>query len=237
MNKISINKQTLEELYRKYKDYLIPIVSIIVCFFLLVFITIPQIGILSEKQQQYNLEKTKLQILTNNYNILSVLDDKTLDSQLALVVGTLPSEKNFSSIINSVNIAANKSGIFLGDYEFKVGDLSKTPIGKKVPTLELMLSINGGAIETIRFVNELHNSLPIAESTNIQVNNNRSTITVVFYYKPFIEVKDNSLPITALSKNYLDIINQLSLWNNPQMLQILPTSNASQSASSSSGPF
>lgn len=236
-NKISLNKLTLEQLYVKYKDYLIPILSIIICFFLLVFITIPQIGILSEKQQQYNLEKTKLQILTNNYNVLSGLNDITLNSQLALAVGVLPSGKNFSSVLNSINLAANKSGVFLGDYEFQVGDLSKIPLGKNVPALELTLSINGGVNETVKFVNELYNSLPIAEVTNITVSNNRSSIIAIFYYKPFADNKNNSSPVTALSKNYLDTINQVSSWNNPQVLEIISSLNASQSASPNSAPF
>lgn len=235
--KISLDRLTLEELYKKYKDYLIPVLSIIICFFLLVFITIPQIGILSEKQQQLTTEKTKLHILTNNYNVLAGLDDFTLDSQLALTVGALPSSKNFTSVLNSINLAANKSGVFLGDYEFQVGDLSKISPGKNIPTLELTLFINGGVNETVKFVNELYNSLPITEVTNIEVNNNRSSITAVFYYKPFADVKDNSLPINSLSKNYLDIISKMSVWNNPQVLNILPSINVSQSASPSAMPF
>lgn len=237
MKKISLDKLTLEQLYRRYKDYLIPILSIIICFFLLVFITIPQIGILSEKQQQYNLEKTKLKALTNNYNILLSLNDTTLDSQLALTVDALPSSKNFTSILNSINLAANKSGVFLGDYEFQVGDLSKPPLGKNIPALELTLFINGGANETVKFVNELYKSLPISEATDIGVNNNRSSVTTIFYYKPFTDTKDNFLPINSLSKNYLDIITEISTWNNPRVLEILPSINASQSASSSFSPF
>lgn len=235
--KISLDRSTLEQLYRKHKDYLIPIISIVICFFLLVLITIPQIGILSEKQQQYNSEKTKLQSLTNNYNILSNLNDATLDLQLALTVDALPSNKNFTGILNSINLAANKSGIFLGDYEFQVGDLSKVPLGKNVPVLELTLSINGGVSETVKFVNELYKSLPIAEVTSIGVNNNRSSITAIFYYKPFADTKDNFLPINSFSKNYLDIISEVSTWNNPRVLEILPPLNASQSASVNFSPF
>lgn len=237
MKKINIDRLALEQLYKKYKDYLVPILAIIICFFLLVSITIPQVGILSEKQQQYNLEKTKLQILTNNYNILAGLNDITLNSQFGLALNALPSTKSFTGILNSISLAANKSGVFLGDYEFQVGDLSKFPTGKNVPSLELTLFINGGASETTRFVNELYNSLPISEVTNIQVSNNRSSVIAIFYYKPFASTKDSYLPIAPLSKNYLEIINKISLWNNPQVLQNFPSSNSTQSASPSSAPF
>ncbi len=119
-SKISLDRLTLERLYKKHKDYLIPIVTIIVCFILLLQVTIPQIGFLSAKQEEVSVEKAKLKILNNNLNILSNLNDSTLNSQFALATAALPVEKNFAGILNTINLAASKAGVFLGDFEFQV---------------------------------------------------------------------------------------------------------------------
>lgn len=235
--KISIDRLTLERLYKKHKDYLIPIVTIIVCFILLVQITIPQIGILSQRQEDVGAERKKLDNLTNNLNLLSGLNDYTLDSQLSLSVSALPPEKNFASVLNTISLAAGKAGVFLGDFEFQVGDLSKIPPGKKAPSLSLALFVNGGVGGTLRFINELDRSLPLAEVLNIEVNNTSSTVTVVFYYKPFVNITDSTLPLSPLSKTYTDTLKEISTWNNPGVIELPTSPVASESGLSPTSPF
>lgn len=234
--KISLDKLTLQEFYNKNKDYLIPIVTIIVCFFLLVLVTIPQIGFLSGRQREISLEKIKLATLNNNLNILSNLDDSTLNSQFELAVSALPIEKDFESVLNAINLAASKTGIFLGDFEFQVGDLSKISPGKIAPSLQLTLLINGGVSGAVSFVNELYRSLPLSEVSNIQVSNKNSTVLINFYYKPFAGVSDNTLPLSKISKPQSDTLKEISSWNNSQPLQQIVPSVASKSATPSS-PF
>ncbi|HZQ29657.1 MAG TPA: hypothetical protein VFA93_01095, partial [Patescibacteria group bacterium] len=145
MNKLSLDKETLILLYRKHKDYIVSVAIIIVCFILLIQVTIPQIADLSVRQQEVKTERDKLNSLSNNLSILSSITQDSLDQELSLTTSALPIEKNFTGILNSVTISANKSGVFLGDYEFQVGDLSKTTvIGKSLPSLQLSLSVNGG---------------------------------------------------------------------------------------------
>ena len=234
--KINLDKLILQQLYKKNKDYLIPIITIIVCFILLVQVTIPQIGLFSKKQAEISTERIKLETLNNNFSILSCLDDSTLNSQFDLAVLALPSEKKFESVLNAINLAASKTGVFLGDFEFQVGDLSKTGPGKIAPSLKLTLLINGGASETVSFVKELYKSLPLSEVSDIQVNNKNSTISISFYYKPFASVSDNTLLLSKISKPQLDLLNEISSWNNYQSLQLNATPTATKSATATS-PF
>lgn len=236
MNKIIVDKSTLLLLYRKHKDYIVPIVTIVVCFILFLKVTIPVLNNLSAKEQEVKLEKQKLETLKNNLKILNELNESVLGSQLSVANDALPSTKNFAGVLNAVSVSANKAGIFLGDYEFQVGDLSQTitPL-KGLPSLQLSLVTNGNANATAKFVDELYNSLPVSEVISIEVNGSRATLSTVFYFKPFAQGKtDEYLPLSTLSKSDLDIIKEISSWNNPQLLEeIIPVVKPSPVATSS----
>lgn len=227
--------KTFEELYARNKNYIVPILIIVVCFFLLIQITIPQLTTLSQKQQEERNEKSKLNTLNKNSEILSKLNDATLDSYLQLMIDALPLEKNFAGIINSINLSANKAGIFLGDYEFVVGDLSKVSPGKNAPTLEVVLSVNGGVAPTAKFISELYKSLPVTEVTSVVVTGDRSTVTAMFYYKPFVGDTDTVNPLSDLNQSQLDLIRQMFTWNNSRIAEQV-TFVSTQSAIPSS-PF
>lgn len=221
MQQIGIDRSTINLLYQKHKDYIVPIAIIVVCFLLLIKITIPQIDNLSVKQQEVKFEKEKLTTLKNNLKILSNLNESTLDSQLSTVSDALPEGKNFAGVLNSISISANKAGVFLGDFEFQVGDLSKSATPSQgLPNLQLSLATNGNVSATSRFINELYKSLPISEITSIEVNSNRAVLNTFFYYKPFPKIPtDKSFPLSSLSKADLDTIAEISSWNNPRVLE------------------
>lgn len=236
MNKVfGLELQTFQELYLKHKNYIVPVLIIVVCFILLSQVTIPQVDFLSQKLQEENVERAKLNTLNKNLEILSSLNDSTLDSQLQLATDALPIEKNFAGIVNTVNLSANKAGVFLGDYEFTVGDLSKVGPGKNAPSLELVLAVNGGAAPTGKFVSELYKSLPVAEVTSIVVTGNRSTVTAIFYYKPFVGQSDTTSPLPSLTQDKVSLIRELSAWNNPRILEQI--NFVATSSATSSSPF
>lgn len=236
MTKFEIDSSSIKYLYKKHKDYVVPIVTIIVSFILFLQITIPTLNNLSAREQEVKFEREKLTTLRSNLKVLSALNELSLDLQLSVAADALPSDKNFAGVLNAVSISANKSGIFLGDYEFQVGDLTKTvtPL-KGLPSLQLSLITSGDANATARFVEELYRSFPISEVTNIEINGNRATLSTVFYYKPVALGKtDEYVALSNLSKEDLDTIKDLSTWNNPRVLEeiapLIP--QASPSASS-----
>lgn len=231
MNKISLDSELVRTLYEKYKEYLLPLAIILASIILLVKITIPQFNELLNIQELKNEEKKKLVVLKNNLNTLSNLDDKTLDSNLAITSDALPSGKDFASVLNAVSISSDKTGVFLGDYEFQVGDLSKDTPGAKYPSLELTLIASGEVRSLLRFVDELYRSVPVSEVLNLEMNNNRAVITVVFYYKPFLgKAPSPNFPIQEESEKNLSTISTISSWNNQKTLSEFVPVTSSPSA-------
>lgn len=213
--KYNLDSVALRLLYLKYKEIIAPISIIIVALVLFISITIPQINSLLTAGERNKSDLDRLTILKNNLNLLSATEDKTLDSYSQLINTALPNHKDFEGVLNAVSVASKKAGVTLGNYEFKVGDLSKIDEEGGFPNLKLNLTVSGSIINVNSFMKELEKTLPISEITEINISNNFSNITAVFYYKAsqLFTYNDNS-PIPPISNQDSTIINKLSSFSN-----------------------
>ncbi len=215
--KVNIDSAMMKFLYVKYKQYLLPAGVIAVCAFLFIFVIIPQFQNLLSAQQQAKVEANKLAILRNNLNLLSNLDETQLNTQLQIVSTALPPGKDFAGILTAVSIAANRSGVSLGDYQFQVGDITKPqePGAVSFPYLKLVLTINGGINGVTGFITELYKTAPLSEVTSVRVSSATSEVTAYFYFRPFPPLGFNdNVPVTIVSPQGLATITNLSSWNN-----------------------
>lgn len=232
--KVNIDSTTFWFLYRRYKEYLLPVGVIIACILLFLLVIIPQFQNFLDNQQQAKTESNKLIILKNNLNLLNNMNESQVDSQLQIVSAALPPNKDFEGILNGISVAADKTGVFLGDYEFQVGNITKPSLSiQSFPSLQLTLSINGGVSGVTRFMGELYKTVPLSEITAVKVSNATSEITILFYYKPFPPIGfDNSVPINSVSQEGLSTVSKLSSFNNVGGVSqaVLQSSPASSSA-------
>ncbi len=214
--KVNIDSATFWFLYRRYKEYLLPVGVIFACILLFLLVIIPQFQNFLDIQQQIKAESNKLVILKNNLNLLTNMDEPQMDAQLQIVSNTLPPNKDFEGILNGIAVAANKAGVFLGDYEFQVGDITKPSLNiQSFPSLQLSLTISGGVNGVTRFMTELYKTVPLSEITGVKVTNTTSEIIILFYYKPFPPLGFNSsAPINPVSQEGASIVSNLSSWNN-----------------------
>ena len=232
MKKINIDSTVFLFIYRKYKDYLLPAGVIAVCILLFLLVIIPQFQIYVDTQAQVKVESKKLLILKNNLNLLSSVNESQMDSQFQIASIALPPNKDFEGILNGISIAANKAGVFMGDYNFQVGDINKTALNiKSYPFLQLTLTVNGGIVGVTKFMKELYKTLPLSEVTDVTISSATSQVIVVFYYRPFPALGFNSsLPISLVSQEGVNTINDLSKWNNifrEQPVNIQPVASSS----------
>lgn len=214
MNPININD--LRHLYFKYREYLIHSGVILVCIILFIVVIIPQIKNLVQAIQNAEKNQKGIEILKNNVNFFSNLNDEKLDSEVKIVTSSLPAEKDFILILRSLSNVSSKARVSLGDFNFKIGELStKSAQTTQKPSLSLSIILNGDARDTSRFLNELAKTLPLSEVTDIQVGSNQSTLNVHFYYKPFSKVVfDNEMPVSQRSKKNQEVMGLLSSWYN-----------------------
>lgn len=236
-NKVAIDSTRLRLLYERNKPYLIPIFVIIACFLIFLTIIVPQIQDLFKFSQEAKNRADKLLTMKNNLTILSGISETTLDSELQLASTALPSGKDFDGILTAISLASQRSGVSFGNFEFQVGDLSKVEDkGGQIPFLKLNLSINGSMKAMSAFLDEISKTLPLSELENVDLSNGLSSITTVFYYKPFPRLNyDDSLPIILFSKKETDLLKRLSTFNASQ--QMLIENVPVLSTPSASSPF
>ncbi|MEX2013277.1 MAG: hypothetical protein WD967_02635 [Candidatus Levyibacteriota bacterium] len=215
MNK-NVDIQMLKALYAAHKQYSVPAFIMLVSFFLIFFALIPQFQDLLITFSQRDEAAQKLQILKDNLNLLRTTDEVDLDSRLALSLRALSSEKDFESVLTTISSVANRSGVSVGNFEFKVGDLSGSTSGSDpLPSLGITLILNDGVNGASRFMANLAESLPLSEVKKVDVNTDFTTLSLVFYYK--------SLPITKIpldarippiSVKQSELLDKLLSWDN-----------------------
>ncbi|HZJ18551.1 MAG TPA: hypothetical protein VFD45_02960 [Patescibacteria group bacterium] len=234
---INIDKEVITVLYKKNKEYFLPLGIIIICVALFIFVIIPQIYSLFDLQKKSKQEFEKLNVLKTNYTNLLNINDATLTSQYNVTSSVLPVGKDFAGILNAVSIAASKAGLSLGAFEFSVGDLSKPPTSvKKFPILELTLNLEGDTNGASRFIKELYKTAPISEIINVKTNYNSVNATINFYYKAIPPVNFNEqTPLKMLSGADLTVLSGISKWANTERQIISPS--ASSSGGFNANPF
>lgn len=207
--KVNLNAEVLKILYAENKEFLVPVGVIFVSILLLIFFIVPQINGFFQKQSQIPAKREKLANLQKSASSLSLTNDLVLDKDLKIVSSALPPSKDFAAILNAISGAASVAGVALGDFEFQIGDISKTntqPTG--TPSIEISLNITGSVETTVSFVKELKKTIPISEIAGVKSSGSFAAIELVFYYKPFppqgVTDPEKIRPINQESQKMID---------------------------------
>lgn len=209
--KFSLDPITVRLFYLKYRAIIVPLSIIVACLILFVAIIIPQVNGIFTAGEKNKSDLDRLKIVKNNLNLLNNTSDETLDSYFHLVESALPNHKDFEGVLDAVSVASQRSGVTLGNYEFKVGDLSKIEEEGKFPNLKLSLNITGSVRNVSNFMEELSKTLPLSEITEVNIGENFSNISVVFYYKASQAFTYNdSSSLTPISAKDISILNTLA---------------------------
>lgn len=209
--KITLDQSFLRILYLRYKNFLLPSILAIIALIIIIKILLPQISLFLELKTKTKESEKKVAILRSNYNFISNLNEYNVNSDLDLVSSSLPTEKDFSAILNSISVSSNNSGVVLSDYSFTVGNLSLESAEVKTDSfVQINLEASGDTFSLINFLFELSTKLPLSESVSLKLGSSKSLVTVYFYQKPFYKIPfDLFSPIRQRSKEELEILEKL----------------------------
>lgn len=212
--KLSFDKGTFGILYERYREYIMPVATLFICAALIVGVVVPQIQEFVVTLNQAKEMQREILVLKSNVQFLTDLNDSTLDTSVKIVSLALPPEKDFAGILNAITAASARAGVSLGDFSFAVGELStKSAQVTPQPSIQVVLTVNGGVLSTQRFIRELSKTMPLSEVLNAVISGNSSTLTTVFYYRVFPPIKfDGRMPLSGLSQSEEQLLNKLSSW-------------------------
>ena len=240
-------QNSLRFTYYRYKDspyysFIILFVVICVCFILIFNIIIPQVYNWFSIRDEVIATQERMNIHRRNLDFISLQINKTtLENNRQLTLRALPVDKDFGDIINAVAISAVKAGVSVDDFNFSPGQISKAEVnpvknGLILSSIKVTLSLTGGVKETGKFIAEINKMLPVNEVENIDISNNKSTISLVFFSKTYkASVIREDEPIKAISANNGRLLGTLSEWNSN--MNALSAGNQLPQASSEAVPL
>lgn len=203
--KVSMDQLVVKELYYRYRDFITPVGVICICLFTVWVVILPQIQNWFGMQQEVATDVQQIQILKQNLNAITQMNDTTLNSLLTISSSALPTTKDFSAMVNALNTAALAAGTQIGDYTFQIGNVAgvipNTPTGVGPTSLQLSVTIPG-TIQTMKeFVRNLKKSLPLSDVISVSQNTDSTiTVIVVFYYAPLPKITfHDTLPLTIIA--------------------------------------
>lgn len=213
--KINADFKSLKFIFDKSKPYIISVAVILISIILFFQFVIAQFSVLFKAQKEVKESSLKLEILKENLSVLANINEGTLDSQLKILNSALPLNKDFIGILNSIYFAAQATGVNLGGFSFKVGDISKSENGDNFPAVKLSVPINSGVSAINSFIKKISETLPLSEVYFVKVGDVSSTVGLSFYYKP-LNIADYSqdVRVNPVSQKVLTLVGQLSKFKN-----------------------
>ncbi|MDZ4228097.1 MAG: hypothetical protein U1E54_02520, partial [Candidatus Levybacteria bacterium] len=173
----------------------------------------------------------RIEALKANLDVLTNINEETLDLQLKTLSLALPLNKDFFGILNSVYSTAQKTGVDLGSFSFKIGDIAKSESGDNFPVIKLSAPINSGVIAINSFVETISKTVPLAEVYSVKIGNISSTVSLSFYYRPLsVSNYSQDVRISPISQKGLELVNQLGKFENAQSFLESPEPVATSSA-------
>lgn len=229
-----VDSAVIKILYRKYKSYVIPVIAILVCWYVFFQFVVPQIQSFLAVKSTVDTNEQILAVMTQNYNTIASLDSTKLDQQLTIANDALPAEKDFAGILNAISNAAGISGAIVNDYSFELGDLTNTPTGlASNQTVQLALTLKGTIEQAKKFLKALDKQLPISQVTSINiVSSSAISVGANFFFStastPLFNATQPLPVITSGEKKLLQTLSQNAGVSAP--LPIIPTQSSTSSA-------
>ena len=154
--KVNLNAEILKTIYEENKEFLLPIGVIFTSILLLIFFIFPEFNGYFQKREAVLMEQEKLNNLKESLSAISSIDDSILSQDLEIVSRALPPNKDFAAILNAISQAASVTGVSLGDFEFQIGDITKTnTTPASTPSIKISLNITADTLSTVAFLKKL----------------------------------------------------------------------------------
>lgn len=212
--KISVDLKSIKFIYNKNKSYIFPVVVILISLILFVQFVIPQFGALQAAKKEANELSLKIEALKANLEILSNIDENILDSQFRIVTLALPMSKDFIGILNSIYSVAQKTGVSLGNFSLKIGDLAQSGSGDNFPAVKLLVPVNSDIVAINSFIEQISKTMPLVEVYSATIKGASSRIGLSFYYKSLdassFSQADRVSPVSQKGLTLIDQLKKLS---------------------------
>lgn len=189
-----MNKQGLSKFYSNYQLYIFPIIIIISCLILIIFIIFPQTAKLISNSRLEKEIKNKSQALEAKASVLESYDEKDLSNKVDISLYSYPAERDFASVLGLLQQLTIQSGfniltLSLGggignkygnseSYSVKaevlgpkttftnlINSIENSNRIMRISSIDITTSKDNGVIDTVLGIEVLYSSLPSSFGT------------------------------------------------------------------------
>ncbi|HSX08909.1 MAG TPA: hypothetical protein VLF93_02040 [Candidatus Saccharimonadales bacterium] len=241
-NEAWIGKKGFRYWYYKFRDselysFTTVLITMVICLGLVIYWIIPELNNWFSIRDEVVSTKQHISTLQQNIDFMNSLNKDALNQQLQVATNTLPADKDFGAILDSISNASANSGVALNDYSFQVGDIAsssalpaKDATGNGFSSVQVVVIVNGTFGQLRNFIKSLENSFPLSQVNIVDGGQGSLSISILFYQKPFpYDTFSAETPIAPLSEDQNELLQKLSQWNTAT-----GTRNASQQTGSGS---
>ncbi len=208
------NQTTLRILLYKYRDFLFPVGTIVVCLLIMVVILIPEGVNIVNQENNVQVLRNDIASLQTNLSVIEKYDTSQLHLNTSRVNRAVPTSKDFGVVIDTLQRAANASNVALSDYTFQVGDLADTRPQVKsstnASTFLVSVVLLGDAKSVAAFLRSVEHQLPLADVSDVKGTIQSAGVTLLFYYQPqtsvTVQATDNFTSLTPSEQSTLSTL-------------------------------
>lgn len=212
-------KQELQRIYLKYKKQVVPTIIVSAILFILLRIIFPQLGEISEKEQEIELLITENENLQHTVNTLTNFNSAGAEQDIDLVTSALPTSKDISIIFSAITEIAAEAQVNVTDFSLTVGGLYGRAIEganiKGVPSLDVTVRFESADPRNYILLAEIiQRKLPLVEIKSIDTASSRGLFELSFFYKPIdLTLLSKNAIVKPLSQAEMNTLTQLREWN------------------------
>lgn len=226
-----MKKGNLVLIYQKYRMIIFPVVIVLSCLILIVFVMIPQLGKLLKNSKTETDFKTKSESLNTKAEALENLDEKDLQKKLKDVVTSFPQEKDFITLITLLQKITTESGFNMTSLSFGGGSSKDTGYG-------ITIEVTGPKSILARLLNSIETSLRLMRVERIEISSGKAgdvisanlAISALFSPLPG-NLGSIDSPLPEISSGEEELLARLS------RVQEMPLTTVDLSATGKSNPF
>lgn len=203
--------------YNRHKSLVLASLFLLGSFFILLQVTIPQIGAVIEAQSVLQAEQDKLLSYKTSVATIGQIPESQVENDFVTTTNALPSTKSVQSMYLALTASASNAQVSINGFTVKVGGVFKKGVPESVaatgvPYVTVNLSLAGLDRNGVQaFAKELLNEAPLSKIVKIRMNQGLADVDVVFYYKPFdlnLLQSDIVVPFTASESKLIQELPQ-----------------------------
>ncbi len=219
-------KNVLSKIPPKYRQWLLPIVTVLVIIGLSATVGKYIVdNIISTKSDIDNL-KTQNMALESKVQVLSGVDSNALSKEVASAVEAVPGESSTLPALATLRSFVQQRGLDLLSFNVLGQTNSKQGAGNSV---EINLVLVGKREDIISLLNDLKTVAPLMRTTSASIVSTqdgavRANVTVLSYWSPLPQTLGKAdQPIETLKKNEQDQANALGELKKPESGALVPS--------------